>query len=320
MWRSGTASRSRCSSASAHVGIELARCDQGGTTQRHRAGDVLRARTDAELLAAAVDNCFDDLAVADDQGADPLGCADLVSADGEELAANGRHVDRQFAEGLHRVAVQRDTCGRTSCPNVSHRLHHANLVVHPHHRDQGRLFGQHIVERSEVDDPARIHRQDRLATTEALHRMRGGKRCLVFDRGSDDMHRPTSGLCRESGTDDGEIVCFGAARGENHLVRLDAEGLGGLALALLETGAGVPPHPVGRRRVPPGGLEERQHRLEDFRANRGGGGVVEVDGIHGRKSTRITPPRERCEKREARGKKWVPAGRYSRLLLLASRL
>src|SRR5438094_721777 len=59
-----------------------------GRPEPHDPRHVLRARPDTELLAAAVDDRFDGVAIPHDQGSDALGGADLVAGDGEERAGD----------------------------------------------------------------------------------------------------------------------------------------------------------------------------------------------------------------------------------------
>ena len=56
----------------------------------------------------------------------------------------------------------------------------------------------------------------------------------------------------ERRADDAEVVRFGPAGGEDHLVGLRPDGLGDLAPGLLDAGAGRPAEPVGA-----GGIPER---------------------------------------------------------------
>src|SRR6185437_8521047 len=106
-------------------------------SERHDAGDVLGAGPDAELLAAAMDDRFQGVAVAHDERADALGGTDLVAGDGKESDGNFREVDRNLAERLNGVRVERDSCLATSCRELRDRLDGPDLVVHPHHADDG---------------------------------------------------------------------------------------------------------------------------------------------------------------------------------------
>src|SRR5439155_13467553 len=75
---------------------------------------------------------------------------------------------------------------------------------------------------------------------------------------------------------------LGAARGEDHLVGLGAHGVRHLAPGLLEPSPRGAAEPVGAGWVAEGlGGEVGQHRLQDLRADRGRGGVVEVHGGSG---------------------------------------
>ena len=101
----------------------------------------------------------------------------------------------------------------------------------------------------------------------------------MLDGADHRAHRAALVPGRQRGADDREVVRLGAARGEDHLVRLGADGLRDLAPRLLDAGPGRPAEPVGARGVAEGLLGEvREHRLQHLGADRGGGGVVEVDG------------------------------------------
>src|SRR2546430_8471436 len=70
-------------------------------------GHVLRPGANAELLATAVDDGLDRVAVAPDQRADPPRSAELVARDPDQGAARLRERDRDLAEGLAGVHPER---------------------------------------------------------------------------------------------------------------------------------------------------------------------------------------------------------------------
>src|SRR3954468_20255747 len=105
--------------------------------QGHSAGNVLRAWPDAELLATTVDDGLDGLSVTHDQGADSLGCTDLVARDGQQRTGEIGHRDRYLADRLHRIGVIADARILASPGNLPHRLNYSDLIVHPHDGDDG---------------------------------------------------------------------------------------------------------------------------------------------------------------------------------------
>src|SRR6185312_4255531 len=115
----------------------LLRGEPGRRAERDDPGHVLGAGTDAELLAAAVDDRLDRLAIAHDQGADSLWGADLVTGDGEERAVDVAERDRNLAERLNGVRVERDARVATSIGEGAHLLHRSDFIVYPHHADDG---------------------------------------------------------------------------------------------------------------------------------------------------------------------------------------
>ena len=154
---------------------------------------------------------FDCLAVAHDQRADALGGADLVAGDGEERAIDVAERDRDLAERLNGVRMEQDARVATSAGDVGHRLHRADLVVHPHHADQRDALVEDAIERTIVDETRRRHGQNDFFTAEVLHGMSGGQRRLVLGGGHGDAEWAVPIASGERGADDREIVRFRAA-------------------------------------------------------------------------------------------------------------
>ena len=97
----------------------------------------------------------------------------------------------------------------------------------------------------------------------------------------DARHRDAEGSAPvaggQRGADHREVVRLGAAGGEDHLVRFGAERRGDGPLGLFHGGSRRAPEAMGGRGIPEALPEEGQHRLEHFRADRGGRGIVEID-------------------------------------------
>src|SRR3989454_11540239 len=159
----------------------LARRELYGRPEPHDPRYVFRAGPDPELLATAVDDRFDGVAIPYHQRPDALGCADLVAGNGEEGACDvvQRHGD--FAEGLHPVHVERDAGVATSRREPGHRLHHADLVVHPHHTYHRHAARERLAQRVLRHLALAVHRADDLLAPETSHRVRRGQDRLVLD-------------------------------------------------------------------------------------------------------------------------------------------
>ncbi len=160
---------------------------------------------------------------------------------GEEVAAQGSHIDRQLAAGLDRVAEQERAVLMGEPGRLCDRLDCPRLVVGQHQRHQSRLRGC-LERRGEVVQPD--------------HPVRPGRD--LGERQSQRPGRPQHGIMLDSGDDQAgtarliaeqperEVVRLGPAGGEDHPARLGAHQSGHLL-----------PRPFGQQ---PGGAAESVHR------------------------------------------------------------
>ena len=161
----------------------------------------------------------------------------------------------------------------------------ADLVVGEHHGHQDRVGpdrGSHL---GGIDPAAAIaadHGQ--LGPAGPGERVRGGQDRLVLDRADHQVAAPlrTPSLQHPA---EGQVVGLGAARGEGDLAGRAAGGVGHPVPGLVHGGAGLPAVPVDRRRVAEPVPEPGQHRRPHLGVERGGGGVVQVEGLHLDQST-----------------------------------
>jgi hypothetical protein len=109
--------------------------DRGGEAGDRR--DVEGAAADVALLPAAVDERAHGQVTAYDERADAVGATDLVTGEGQRVDARGGEVDRHLPERLHGVGVHGDLVLGRQGHHLVERLERADLVVGPHHRDQG---------------------------------------------------------------------------------------------------------------------------------------------------------------------------------------
>src|SRR5215831_10584231 len=117
---------------------------------------------------------------------------------------------------------------------------------------------------------------------EGLARVEDG---FVLYKGSDDV-RPErargdkGSRGSKDDAEDGVIVGFGAAAGEENLLGSSANELGNLLARGLDGSTGVLAEGVDGRGVAEFGREVGKHGFEDFRLDGGGGVVIEVDAVH----------------------------------------
>src|SRR5690606_11687943 len=185
---------------------------------------------------------------------------------------------------LHRVGVERYRVPRRQLRDLRHRLDRADLVVGPHHADQGDAVAVPLQlggERLDVHPAVPVHRQPRDAR--ALVRPQPGdgvEHGVVLDRAGQHPvtarvrlpARPEQALHRE-------VVALGAARSEDHLRGSGAERRRHPFPRLLHPAAGTPARVVQGGRV--AHLAGRGGVGGDRLGVHGrGGGVIEIGHIH----------------------------------------
>src|SRR5262249_34923302 len=115
--------------------------------------------------------------------------------------------------------------------------------------------------------------------------------------------------------EDGDVVAFGAARGEADFVGRRAQALCDSLASLVQRRPRLTAPLVNARWVPEAGAEKRHHRLENFGAHGRRRGVVEVNGI------RHSPKYRRGKKEAGGGRRSapMPASRARRVAFLPTR-
>ena len=273
---------------------------------RHRARDILRARSHIAFLPAAVQLRHARGVAAQQQRADSSGTAELVRGDTHRREPAGCEVHRDVADCLNGVTVHRDVELGGDRGELRDRHQGADLVVGPHHRDEGDIAGvlQRGAQVRSTDRTLLVDRQPRhlsaLVLHEPLDRIEDG---VMLDRGGDDSGPTRIGVAaRPEDALDGEVVALRAACGEDHLGRARAQHFGQRFARLLEAPAGHPPRSVQRGCVADGSQHSR-HGLDGLGAHRGGGGVVEIDRAwhrHNRSTIAVaagsTAPRSRHQR------------------------
>ena len=181
--------------------------------------------------------------------------------------------------------------------NFRDRLDDADFVVCVHDADEDRAVVERGAECIEVDEAFTVHGEVRDAEAVLRERLALVEDGVMFDRGGDDVVAVSCGGLAVSCGDpvaaaagghgdgaEGEVVSFGAAAGEDDLVRLRAERFGDGAAGCVEALAGIAGLGVDAAGVTPGGREVRQHGRDHARVGRRRGGVIEVDAAVGHAS------------------------------------
>ena len=121
--------------------------------QAHDAGDVLRARPDALLVAAALRDGLDLGAFSDVDGAYPFRAVEFVGRYGEQVHVKVVHVCGYLAHRLDGVGMEGDVPVPGDRPCLGHGLDGADLVVGVHHGDEDGVFAYGRFQVFYPDDP-----------------------------------------------------------------------------------------------------------------------------------------------------------------------
>ncbi len=265
------------------------RCVPGRTADRAPRGHgeagrrerVLRPGPQPALLGASEQDGPEPDARPDREGADPLRPADLVGRDRREICT-GPRLRRKASHGLDGVHMEARPAGVDDRRRLGDRLDDARLVVHrleahePYGRDGGRSIhgGSDRLRRDPAGrlgiDPPDVH-------AAAGERLGGAGHRRVLDPRDDE--RPGSLVERVA---EREVVGLSAARGEDHVARVEARQPGDRLPRLLDEGARPTPGSVDARGVGPGHLGRGLHRRQDLGVRRRRRVPVEVDGASGR--------------------------------------
>ena len=182
-----------------------------GTGEAHDQGDRQRARAQATLVSASVDQRFETnpwpppLEI---EHADPLRSVELVGAHGEKIDAECIHVHGNLAHRLGRIGVEENLVFGADVGDLAERLEHTDFAVGGHDRDQQRPFGdagRHVARADEtVGSHGKAgHREpfglERIAAVEHSRVLDGGRNQVIPWaplRPGDALERQVVGLCR----------------------------------------------------------------------------------------------------------------------------
>ncbi len=264
------------------------------------AGDLVRgqgARAHASLVPATVHLRLDAHArlAAHVQRAYALGPVGLVGREAEQVDGLRAHVERGLAAGLGRVHMEEDALAAAQRADGVDVLHHADLVVHGHHRDQDGVGPDGGLQHFKVDEAVGQHIQVGHFKAHALQLTHGVEHGLVLGLDGDEVL--ALALVELRRALDGEVVRFGGTRGPGDLARVGTDQRGHVFAGNLHRFLRSPAKGMAARsRVAKLLIQVGHHHLHHPWVHRRGGGVVQVDrlgGVH-RVLQRLVCPGGRC--------------------------
>ena len=158
----------------------------------------------------------------------------------QQIDAQLVDIDRDFAERLGRVGVQRARRAARQGGDLADRLKRADLVVGVHDADERGAAVQGLAHRVGIDQSLAIDRHNRDPAAQAFEELARLQRGRMLDGAGDDVQRRCAQRPKKprslAKTDpfEGMIARFGAAAGEDDLVRLRTEQLGDLLPGLFD--------------------------------------------------------------------------------------
>ena len=256
----------------------------GGGTEPDDGGDVLDARSAASFLGAADQERGQAHPPSHQQRGRAFRAAQLVGGDRAQVGAEPGEVERDVTGRGARVDVDQHATGSGLGSQRRHRgLQRADLVVgelHGHQHGVGPQRGEQVVG---VEAAVAVDPDDGELGVGSAARLEDRR---VFDGGRHHVAARVGGAGH--GAVHGRVHRLGPGGGEHDLPGTCAEQGRDPLPGVLDRDPGDPAVAVHPSRV--GGMPPQvgEHRLEGGRAQRRGGGVVEVGPGHGQAQTRAT--------------------------------
>src|SRR5271170_6491575 len=174
------------------------------------AGNVEGSGAHAALVPTAVNQRHDlhaRILATHEERARAFRPVELVPGDGGDVDVHLVHIDRHFADRLHRVGVEDHAAFAADLADFRNRLQYADFVVGGHDRYQNRLVVDGALQVIEVNQAILLHGEIGNAKAVLLQMLAGIENRFVFGYRGDDV---VALLAVHLGdTFDGEVVAFG---------------------------------------------------------------------------------------------------------------
>jgi len=217
-------------------------------------------------------------ALAGVERAHALGRIKLVAAHAVEVHAERLDIHGQFAKSLHTVHVQHGARLVDDAGDFGDGLERAEFVIGVHDADQHGFGAQRAADVVGADDAAGRNGQAGDLHTLGAQLLGGRDDGGVLDGAGDDVPARGGGGARHA--ENGEIVGLGAAAGEHDLRRAGVDHRGHLAAGGFQTLFRRLSEMVDAGRVTIHLSEAGHRRFQNFRIDRRGGVVIEVEMLH----------------------------------------
>jgi hypothetical protein len=196
-----------------------------------------------------------------------------VAREGQEVDPEGVHVDRDLADGLHPIHVERDLHLAGDAPDLAHGLDGARLGVRVHQRDEDGVRPNGAAHVLGVDHPVAIDGQIGRLESVLLEVLARAQDRVVLDLRGDDV----AAAPRMRDALDRHVVGLGAAGGKDDLLFLDLQKARDLLARRLHAVARLAAKAVDARWIAEALPEIREHRLDHVRMHWGRRIVIEID-------------------------------------------
>ena len=231
----------------------------------------------ALLLAAGQQGLGVLYPLADVQGADALGAADLVGGDGDEIRPQGSGGEGDLQKALDGVGVQQGlgVLRRQAPGDVGDGVDISQFVIHQHagHQRRIRPDGVQYLLRSDGAVLGRSQVGDLVPLP--LHPAAGLQHGAVLHGGGDDVASHVAVL--PAGGGDGPVVRLRAAGGEEQLPGVTAQGAGDGTAPGFHPALHLQPHGILGAGVAELPGEHLVHGIRHRPGDGRGGGVVQID-------------------------------------------
>ena len=202
-----------------------------------------------------------------------------MARNGKEIDAKLFDVERNFSGGLNGIGVEIDVALRGEFSDLRERLNGAEFVVGVHDGDKSGVRTNRFFDLVDGDDAIAADGEIGDSNAFFFEGLASVQNGFVFNIGGNDV---LGGSCSGANdAEDGVIVRFGTAAGEDNFLGAGAEERGDLIAGSFDGGASTLADGVDGGGIAELRGEIGKHRVENGWFDGCGGVEIEVDAIHG---------------------------------------